>query len=479
MSLSNPMFIQNLFNNNLTINNQFLFTQRHAKNTLASTYENHNIASRVYTLSVLANKTSYLNPEINSFANKELVSRNFMTKLINKYWQETIFLSQPNILSDMYSSQLQSDGLAVYKNRYKKFIFHFSKALISGRIETILDQSQEINNINNSRTEIKYIWKKGFNFSPPRHFVKLKKQLNYLTSSQLAVVKQLQQNKLPIFTVINNFNQIIVTEPSDELISQQGLIDQIYQFYCNSIVRKTDNRLIHEALFFVNPEDIVEYQASIKNAYIYKNNSANFNIFATGLDFYYKLVRLAPLKVQFHLIPDLQELGNLIYKYQHKRNITVHSNQKYGKDFFQGQPVYIIKSVSSKDKKTQQKKVINYSYNLNNNENYEVVFLNYEVALLAWRKFVMQNINYRLPYVPNILVYNLEDFLKFYEQREKNDKKNLLFVPSQQSYKFIKNNLFNKSQQHITQKFSKKFLRFQIIAKRIFWSLTSRQPINL
>lgn len=476
MSLSNPMFIQNLFNNNLIINNHFPFIQRHVKNTLASTHENHNIASKEYTLSVLAKKTSYLNPEINSFANKELVSRNLMTKLINKYWQETIFLSQPNILSDMYSSQLQSDGLAVYKNRYKKFIFHFSKALISGRIETTLDQSKEINN---SQTEIKYIWKKGFNFSPPRNFVKLKKQLNCLTSSQLAVVKKLHQNKLPIFTMINNFNQIIVTEPSDELISQQGLVDQIYQFYYNSIVRKTDNRLIHEALFFVNPEDIVEYQASIKNAYIYKSNCVNFNIFATGLDFYYKLVKLSPLKVQFHLIPDLQELGNLIYKYQYKRNITFHSNQKYGKNFFQGQPVYILKSVSSKNKKTQQKKVINYNYSLNNNKNYEVVFLNYEVALLAWRKFVMQNSGYRLPSVPNILVYNLEDFLKFYEQREENDKKNLLFVPSKQSYKLIKNNVFNKSQQHIPQKFSKKFLRFQIIAKRIFWSLTSRQPTNL
>nr|QOS04649.1 hypothetical protein [Sarcopeltis skottsbergii] len=479
MSLSNPMFIQNLFNNNLIVNNQFLFIPRKVKNRLASIHENHNIASKNHKLSIIANKTSYLNPKINSFANKEFVSRNFITKLINKYWQETIFLSQPSILSDMYSSQLQSDGLAVYKNRYKKFIFHFSKALISGRIETTLEQSKEINNLSNNLTEIKYIWKKGFNFSRPKNFVKFKNQPNFFTSSQLAVVKKLQQSKFPVFTIINNYNQIIVTEPSDELINQEGLVDQLYQFYCNSIVGKTNNRLTHEALFFVNPEDTLEYQESIKNKYIYKSNYANFNIFTTGLDFYYKLVRLSPLKVQFHLIPDLQELGNLTYKYQYKRNIAFHINQKYGKNFFQGQPIYIIQPVLSKHKKTRQKDLINYNYYLNNNVKYETVFLNYEVALLAWQKFVIQNNNYRLPYIPNILVYNLEDFLKFYEQKEKIDKKNLLFVPSQQSYRFIKNNISNKSQQHIPQKLSKKFLRFQIIAKRILWSLTSRQPTNL
>ena len=49
------------------------------------------------------------------------------------------------------------------------------------------------NNINNSRTEIKYIWKKGLNFSRPRNFVKLENQPNFLISSQLAVVKKLQQ----------------------------------------------------------------------------------------------------------------------------------------------------------------------------------------------------------------------------------------------------------------------------------------------
>lgn len=474
MSLYNPMSIQNLFNNNLIIKSQFSFVNRNAKNTFASTYENHSINSKYYRLSLTVSKNTNRDIEMNSFANKKLVSRNFITKLINKYWQETIFLSQPTVLSEMYSNQLRSEGLAVYKNQHKKFLFHFSKALISGRIDTTLEQSKEIKNLK----EIKYVWKKGFNFLQCRQFIKFSKQLNSLNQNQLKIVKKLQQNKLPVFTTINNSNQIIVAEPSDELINQKGLLDQMYQFYGDRSLKKVDNKLMHEVLFFINPDDALEYKDSIEDKYIYNSNSVNFNILATGLDFYYKLVKLSPFRIQYYLIPDLQELGNLICKYQYNKNIQFHVDQKYGKDLFQGQPVYIIKNVLCKNKKTGHVDLVKYNYHLNGDKQYETVFLNYEVALLAWQKFVIQNDHYRLPSTPNVLVHNLEDFLKLYEQRKLIETKNLLFIPRQKSYKFIKNNITQKSQQYFIEAFTKKFSRFQIITKRIIWSLTSRQPIN-
>uniref|UniRef100_UPI003002AA9B hypothetical protein n=1 Tax=Anunuuluaehu liula TaxID=3049639 RepID=UPI003002AA9B len=486
MSLFNLIFIRNILNRNLIIKSQSQLVNKITNTDFSKDKTNHSVLSKSNILSILliANNDTHLNGQGNSLANKKLVSRNFIVQLLNKYWQETIFLSQPNLLSETYSSQLKSDGIAVYKSRYKKFLFDFSKALISGRIEATLQQQKDINTVSNNVTEIKYIWRKGLNFSLPKNifnFLLYKRQLDFPNPTQLVLMKKLQQNKLPVFTIINNFNQIVVAEPSNELISKRGPINQIYQLYYDNFLWEKDHKPVYEGLFFVNPEDALEYQEYIKNKHINSSKYNNLNVFASGLDFYYKLVRISPPRVQFHLIPDLKELGKLIYKYQYYKNITFHNKQKHGRYFFQGQPIYLIQPILSKNKQTGKMNLVKYVYSLSRNETkqeYEAIFMNYQVALLAWQKFIEQNCNYNLPNKPNILIYNLEDFLKLYENNSDICNKNLLFVPIQESYEFVKANTSNKSQRNVSQILLKQFLRLQIITKRIVWSLTSRQPIN-
>lgn len=486
MSLFNLMFIRNIFNSNLIIKSPSQLINATINKNFSKDEKNYHVASMHNSLSIslITNNNSYLNNQINNFANKKLVSRHFITKLLNKYWQETIFLSQSNLLSDTYTNQLKSDGIAVYKNQYKKFLFDFSKALIAGRIEANLQKPKGINAISNNFTEIKYTWKKGLNFSVPKNvfnFLSNKRQFGFPNPAQLVLIKKLQQNKLPLFTVINNFNQIVIAQPSDELINKRGPIDKIYQLYYDYFLWEKDYKPMYEGLFFINSEDALEYQESIKNQYIHSSKDNKLNIFASGLDFYYKLVRISPPRVQFNLIPDLKELGDLIYKYQYNRHIAFHNKQKYGKYFFQGQPIYLIEPILSKNKQTGKMDLVNYMYELNRNEKkqeYETIFMNYKVALLAWQKFIEQNTNYNLPSKPNILIYNLEDFLKLHENNSNIYDKNLLFVPVQESYQFIKANTLKKSQRNISQILLNQFLYFQIITKRIIWSLTSRQPIN-
>nr|YP_009295711.1 conserved hypothetical plastid protein [Mastocarpus papillatus]AOL58195.1 conserved hypothetical plastid protein [Mastocarpus papillatus] len=486
MSFFNLMLIRNLFNSNLVIQNQ-LPSVNITLNQNPLAYDNsNNKTNKSNILYVVGSKNDSLNISINSLGQKKLLSRHFIIKLFNKYWQETIFLSQPSLTSDYYSNKLKSDGISVYKNRYRKFLFDFSKALIAGRIEANLDKAIEIDTINNNTTEIKYTWRKGLNFSLPTNFSNLlyyKRQLNFPNPYQLALMKKLQQNKLPVFAVINNFNQVIVAQPPDELISKKSLTDQIYQFYYDCFLLEKDHKTAYEGLFFINSQDAIEYKEYIYNNYRNSSKYMNLNIFATGLDFYYKLVRTSTSKVQFHLIPDLKELGNLIYKYQYNKNIAFHNHQKRGKYSFKGQPIYLIQPVLSKNKQTKETSLVNYTYELAQNgkkQVYEAVFMNYEVALLAWNKFIQQNNNYRLPVKPNILIYNLEDFLKFHEDENSNniDKKNFLFIPTKESYEFIKDNISKASQRYFPHTFHSQFLRFQIITKRIIWSLTSRQPIN-
>nr|AOM64549.1 hypothetical protein Riqu_070 [Riquetophycus sp.] len=424
---------------------------------------------------------------INNLADKELIYPSFIKILLNKYWQETIFLSKTHTMLEKYSGQLKSDGILLYKNQYKKFLFNFSKALVSGRVNTNFHEINDMSKFNEDFKDIKYIWRKGFNFSIPRTL----SIFDYLTSNnvsqnQLALMKKLKCNKLPLFTVVNNLNQMIIAEPSDQLIINKNPLDYLYQVYMNKILGYSDKRPTYEALLFVNIQDALEYKNSINKQYVnYRiySNQDQLNIFATTLNFYYQLINNLNSRIRLRLIPDLEELGNLIYKYQYNKNILFHSKQKYGKNYFQGQPIYIIQSSECKNKKDNKISYLSYVYQLNSNgrnENYHAIFMNYKVALLAWKKFAHENKNYILPSKPKILVYNLQEFLKMhkYDTNLHKINMNILLVPNQESYRFIKSIQKNSYNQGFYQNLSSQLLYFKIITQRLIWSLTSRQPTN-
>nr|QVY58101.1 hypothetical protein [Eucheuma denticulatum] len=432
---------------------------------------------------ILKNQISYLE----YFANKELVSRNFMIQLINTYWQETIFLSRSNLLSKTYANQLKSDGIAVYKNQYKKFLLNFSKALVTGRIEVSLSNNCEERNINNnaSMPEIKYIWKKGLNFLLPKPKYLLKyilssNKFKYLNGTQISLFNELKKSNFPIFTIVNDVNQIVVSEPSEQLISNISPFDYLYQWYYSHFLSIECDKPSYHALFFVNPEDAMEYKEYIKHIYKPINPNTRMSLFASRLDFYYKLLITSHPKIKLNLIPDLKELGKLIYEYQYKHNISFHKKQIYSKSSFRGQPIYLIQPVLVKHKHTKNVQMLEYRYisgSKHEDKDYKTIFMNYKIALLAWNKFKQQNINYYLPDQPPILVYNLEDFCKAY-----NDKRidsHLLLIPNEDTYKFLKSNLPLRSSDSIYMKFKNKLINYKTRIHHIIWSLTSRQPVSL
>nr|YP_010903638.1 hypothetical protein REP92_pgp137 [Hypnea wynnei]WCH56490.1 hypothetical protein [Hypnea wynnei] len=423
-----------------------------------------------------------------NLANKKLVSRNFMIKLLNTYWQETIFISRSNLLSNTYSNQLKADGLAIYKNQYKKFLSDFSKALSVGRIQVAFNDSNKDYQITNYLTnEIKYIWKKGFNGFVPRNLLSLLFEYNRIrnfNNEKLNLLNRLQLKHFPLFTVVNNSSQMIISEPSDELIYKKNLLDKLYQwcFYNFAIYNK--NRPVYQSLFFVNPYDALEYKQYIG----YKDKSIDkqptLSTLTCNLSFYYQLFYKLSSRVQFYLIPDLKELGKLIHTYQYKSNVSFHKNQKYNQYLFQGQPVYFIKPLMVKNKKTKKIELVKYNYYFNkklNDQINEYIFLNYDVALFAWQKFIKHNMYYDLPNKPSILVYNLEDFInnniKRYDQNLY--LKGCIFIPSKESFDFLQSNLFLKSQKTTYENLMHNITAIKTIINRIIWSLTSKQPVSL
>lgn len=492
MSLFNITSIRNLFCSNLQVINLLKsFDLVSNFSVSAKTLKNYSstLANNPYNILRVNSHSHQLNLEdkINGLADQPLISPSFFTRFINRYWQETIFISKSNILSEKYINQLKSDGIIFYGDQYKKFLFDFSKALIKGRIITYLNEPQNFNSVSNSKSDVKYIWRKGFNFlsSGKRSLNLINNYRNrYLSKSQINLIKRLKCNKLPIFTVTNNLNQMVIAEPSDELVYNSSFVDLFYQWCYSKLLLENDTRPTYEGLFFVNLKDALEYKQYIKHKYINYNlysNQESLNVTPSSLDFYYKLSHTFHSRLKFYLVPDLEELGSLIYNYQYYKNIVFHKKQKYGKYYFQGQPIYIIQPIYCRNKNTKVTDLVEYLYSINKNnsqEKYTAVFMNYKVALVAWEKFLDKHKQYSLPNKPRILVYNLEDFLNMQKESVYSNRMSFLFVPNSESYKLIK---LTQQEQHsniTVDKIVGQWLYMKVMIKRFIWSLTSRQPIH-
>nr|WOA02476.1 hypothetical protein [Gloiopeltis furcata] len=476
MSLFNLIFIRSLSQNNFEFSRSL--DLNHA-NVLISRNQHYAKSRNLSEQILLKKKKVRINNKLNSIA-KKFRSRDFVAQLIEQYWQETVFVSPVNKLSEHYRRKLKSASMATKQDEYKKFVFDFSKALVTERVETSLTGSNRDNLTRNRKVTVsKYVWRKGLNFfslEQLRSYIFTRSKSSFLDNKQLKMMEQLKLNKLPIFTVVNNLNQIIVAEPSNELIVNNSILDRCYQLYYDKFVPSRYKRNLYEGLFFVNPQDALEYKESIKQKYSNYNKQYTLHLFAAGLDFYYKLMHLSPPRVKFHLIPDLKELGELLCKYQYLSNVSFYDKQKHGQKLFQGQPIYLIQSIKAKNKINKKIEPVHYIYQFSQNNgssSYEPVFMNYNIALKAWQQFVERKSEYVLPNKPKVLVYNLESFLK---DMDIHSRKKFLFLPAEESYRFMNTNNLTKLNSPIYQTFVNRLIYCKIMTQRIFWSLTSRQP---
>nr|QCI08666.1 hypothetical protein [Sphondylothamnion multifidum] len=447
-----------------------------------------NFRSRFISKLILNKEILFVSKNLQSpTKNHKFMSRNFWQKFINKYWQETIYLSISSNESEIYINKLRSNGLSVYKaNEYKHFLTEFNKALISGNILVSLNNVTS-NNIRllNNKTYLKYIWHKKLYLS----FSYLRNLKNIFTISRHLASQRnkVTYNSLPLFNIINDSNRIIIAESGEQALLNNNLLILLIQHYKNIFLASPKNKKIYTSLFFVNAEDAKEYKRHIENKYLKSSRSNYLKLFISPLYFYYNLLNLSSQNIDFHIIPDLQEISNLVYKYQYYRNIIFFKDQKYGKNYFKGQPIYLIEPVTAKHKFLKEKKLINYSYTNNLKitlKNYKAAFLNYDTAKLAWKKFQEKYHDYILPSEPILQVYNLEDYLGLYISDSSNISKkhqadsNVILVPSLETYMFIRNNLIAKNKYMFKEALKGHLLFIKQLVKRIVWSLTSRQPIN-
>nr|YP_009314492.1 Hypothetical protein ORF_2 [Liagoropsis maxima]SCW22746.1 Hypothetical protein ORF_2 [Liagoropsis maxima] len=410
---------------------------------------------------------------------------NLFQELLDKYWKQTIFLSNTNSVVRKYSGLVAKQEGSLVKNKKKKFIVNFTKALQNGYIDCDQVKTTSLGSLN-QLSSIRYVWNKKFNIKTPKYLDGLwqnKRCPSFPNQLQSRLLQKLQHNNCPTFIVVNGFNQIVLAEPANQLVLKNDLLNSIYQWYHDRFLWLNKDNALYEGWFFINPNDAKEYENFIRFKYPRSSNQNGLNVLSSNIQAYYRLNRLAPPRTEFRLFPDLEEVGKLVSVRGYRNGLVFDKQQKYGKNYFQGQPIYFIEPMhcSMKNSKTIQQ--VNYYYTIPGDEpsnKYTAIFFNKDIAMQAWKHFKDNMSDYKLPKQPKLRVYNLEDFLKDNEQQVDLVNRNFLFIPGKEAYTEIQNkssdeNLYLDS--HRKQLATYK-LTLKLWAQRIVWSLTSRQPPN-
>ena len=466
-----------LFNFSFYNPNSFLSHHYNLHAKLKLTRSIHKV-KRNYSLSYYGKSNCVLAIRSNSFASQlsselshrstkpQVKKRNFWQMLINKYWQETIFISSSNSSLESYTNKLKSTGLSIYDgNDYKSFLVQFSRDLLDRKINLSLMNGKVSGVLNRDNVYVKYKWLKSYH--PNNFFVKYK---SYKTPNN-KYTKAID-NSLPVFVLINKKKQLILAESSEQLSNRRIFIKAYHRITKKAL----SNKKLYVGLFFVNPEDALEYQNYLVSKYMKSTRSGEIKVVATTLSFYTKMLSKSTVVTEFRLIPDLQEVGNLVYKYRKYRNLRFDNLQRYGHNYFQGQPIYIIQPIQT----NKQLHDIKYMYLFEDIKKrtikYNAIFLNHNTAINAWQSY-RKSLNYNsLPLVPKIRVSNLEAFIKTSDYMTNKDQ--FIFLPSVETFNFIKAYLHNSvtNTSTVWQILKDNTLNMKSLCYRALWSLTTRQP---
>jgi hypothetical protein len=150
----------------------------------------------------------------------------------------------------------------------------------------------------------------------------------------------------------------------------------------------------------------------------------------------------------------------------------MHPKQKYSKDWFQGNPIYVLKF----HKNLRYNTITPYSFQ----DSYEkkLIFFSKEDAIKAWTVFLMKKSQLSLNTKPVIEVYNLENFLIDLENTPDSSLE-LSFIPSYKSYVelqsqdnqgFVLKSNFTEEYFYKTKLYLKNLERFY---KGVIWLFTS------
>lgn len=379
---------------------------------------------------------------------KKLFKTGVTHKLFRHLWKQDIFLSINDKSLYKYNMDVNSVNIVKHQKKQKSLLSKFSKALFSGSIQCSLTSS--LNTSKKSVISVNYSWSKVLRLQI------LKVQNLFVNSSYMNNLQNLLKNRintkcLPVFTISNHLGQMIISEPSRSFSGTQYIKNS------ENIINK-----MYYGFFFINYEDAKEYLQYVQHKYNLKNES--LTIFSCNLNTFYNMMETFSKEIYFRLIPDLKEISSLIKEPRDRKYLIFHENQKKGRTFFQGQPLYSVKYKNS------------YLRHVISDKKYTLLFTNHDDALNI-ANILQNNASPSLSQRPKVIVYNLEKFINDQLTQNNNSKENFFIIPSKSSYLFTKKYHIYSSGQLVRNQCVESFSCINLWVKRVFWSLTSRKPV--
>nr|AIA21248.1 hypothetical protein [Pyropia kanakaensis] len=394
----------------------------------------------------------------------------FISSTIKNSIREAVVVStihDSNVFADLTNHWIKKHRDKNHQSLFYKKIF---EALLNQKIRVVAESTptSEIEKENNILLSQKYMWGESWKPSIISSYFKNKKSSPISNASQKFLIDQLSAS--PVFVVKNGFNEIILGHPVFRI--KRGRTNSVTHLFTNLFNQSKQIYPISTGLFFFHPDDASEFKNFIKSVNPLCAEQMEINVEPVGLHFAYKMNRNVSSDSQFVFIPDFKEVGDLLFKYRQDKHLIFHKDQQYGKDFFQGQPIYTIQPITMKDRNGQ----LNTIKFTGLNDNRDVIFTNLEAANKSWTNFTKNNSQLKLIKKPTLLVYNLESFLKDQEKLNKKNLQKFVVVTNQKAYLTTKelvalpdsNSLFK----HLELNMKPKLFFVKLWAKRLFSTLT-------
>lgn len=277
---------------------------------------------------------------------------------------------------------------------------------------------------------------------------------NFPTEQQKIILTELK--RVPVYTVVNGNNEIILASPREE--TSKNSLQWFYNQYYNWFIWQNDEGPVTIGLFFSNKEDAESYlhEVCLKDPRGAQNSG--LRIKSTGLDTFYYLNRTSNPRVQLRMISNLEEL-DLLLRINIKKNLSViHPKQKYGKNWFKGTPIYILR--------TDQ---------LINKESKKLVFFSRKDVDKVLEIYKNKKLD---PKEQTVEIYNLENYLLDLEKTSPEVIKKTKFFPPYSSYKKISENIVEDNSEQQKNKTVKRMINEKIKSaqrfyKGVIWLVTS------
>jgi hypothetical protein len=295
-----------------------------------------------------------------------------------------------------------------------------------------------------------------------------KRSPNFPTKEQKSLLCKLKQ--VPVYTVVNKQNELVTASTRDYTNSHS--LNWIQSKYHEIFFWEYDEGSVSINLFFMNKEDAASYLHEICKKEPKEAENLGLKIKTIGLDVFYKLNRTSAPKTQSRLVGDLKEVDLLLTKYSYESICTMHPKQKYSKDWFQGNPIYVLTF-----HKNLRDKTIN-PYSFQDSCEKKLIFFSKEDAIKAWKVFLVKQSQLSLNTKPSIEIYNLENFLIDLENSPDNSLE-LSFIPPYKSYielksqnnqRLVLKSSFTEEYLYKTRLYLKSLERFY---KGVIWLFTS------